>query len=374
MNIPVNEPLLNGNEKKYLDECIDTGWISSEGPFVTRLEEGMCRLTGRKHGAAVCNGTVALELALQALDLTPGSEVIMPTFTIISCASAIVRAGCVPVLVDSDPLTWNMDLSQVEARITPRTAAIMAVHLYGLPVDMKPLMALAQKHHLAVIEDAAEAIGQTAYDTPCGAFGDISCFSFYPNKHVTTGEGGMVLCDDDALAARCRSLRNLSFVPERRFVHRELGHNFRMSNIQAAIGVAQMEKLPESLRKKRAIGARYQELLKDVQGVQLPLERTPYAENLYWVFGLVLNDEIPFEEQECERRLQALGVGTRPFFWPMHEQPVFLEQGLFKGERYPVAERIARRGLYVPTGLALTDEAMRYVSEQVHAVLGTMER
>ena len=374
MNIPVNEPLLNGNEKKYLDECIDTGWISSEGPFVTRLEEGMCRLTGRKHGAAVCNGTVALELALQALDLTPGSEVIMPTFTIISCASAIVRAGCVPVLVDSDPLTWNMDLSQVEARITPRTAAIMAVHLYGLPVDMKPLMALAQKHHLAVIEDAAEAIGQTAYDTPCGAFGDISCFSFYPNKHVTTGEGGMVLCDDDALAARCRSLRNLSFVPERRFVHHELGHNFRMSNIQAAIGVAQMEKLPESLRKKRAIGTRYQELLKDVQGVQLPLERTPYAENLYWVFGLVLNDEIPFEEQECERRLQALGVGTRPFFWPMHEQPVFLEQGLFKGERYPVAERIARRGLYVPTGLALTDEAMRYVSEQVHAVLGTMER
>lgn len=374
MNIPVNEPLLNGNEKKYLDECIDTGWISSEGPFITRLEEGMCCLTGRKHGVAVCNGTVALELALQALDLTPGSEVIMPTFTIISCASAIVRAGCVPVLVDSDPLTWNMDLSQVEARITPRTAAIMAVHLYGLPVDMKPLMALAQKHHLAVIEDAAEAIGQTAYSTPCGAFGDISCFSFYPNKHVTTGEGGMVLCNDDALAARCRSLRNLSFVPERRFVHHELGHNFRMSNIQAAIGVAQMEKLPESLRKKRAIGARYQELLKDVRGVQLPLERTPYAENLYWVFGLVLNDEVPFEEQECERRLQALGVGTRPFFWPMHEQPVFLEQGLFKGERYPVAERIARRGLYVPTGLALTDEAMRYVSVQVHAVLGTRER
>ena len=374
MNIPGNEPLLNGNEKKYLDECIDTGWISSEGPFVTRLEEGMSRLTGRKHGVAVCNGTVALELALQALDLTPGSEVIMPTFTIISCASAIVRAGCVPVLVDSNPQTWNMDLSQVEARITPRTAAIMAVHLYGLPVDMKPLMALAQKYRLAVIEDAAEAIGQTAYGTPCGAFGDISCFSFYPNKHVTTGEGGMVLCDDDALAARCRSLRNLSFVPERRFVHRELGHNFRMSNIQAAIGVAQMEKLPESLKKKRAIGARYQELLKNVRGVQLPLERTPYAENLYWVFGLVLNDDVPIEEQGCERRLQALGVGTRPFFWPMHEQPVFLEQGLFKGERYPVAERIARRGLYVPTGLALTDEAMSYVSEQVHAVLGTGER
>lgn len=374
MVVSVNEPLLDGNEKKYLEQCVDTGWISSEGPFVHKFEEGMASLTGRKHGVAVCNGSVALDLALQALSLPPGSEVIMPTFTIISCAAAVVRAGCTPVLVDSDPRTWNMDVSQIEAKVTSRTSAIMAVHIYGLPVDMEPLMEVARKYHLAVIEDAAEAIGQTAYGKPCGSFGDISCFSFYPNKHVTTGEGGMVLCDDDALAERCRALRNLCFVPERRFVHHELGYNFRMTNIQAALGVAQLEKIEATLEKKRAIGARYQELLKDVRGAQLPLERTPYAENLYWVFGLVLDDDVPFKEQECERRFQALGVGTRPFFWPMHEQPVFLEQGLFKGERYPVAERIARRGLYVPTGLALTDEAMRYVSEQVHAVLGTMER
>jgi len=369
LNVPVNVPLLNGNEKKYLEQCVDTGWISSEGPFVHQFEEGMAVLTGRKHGIAVCNGSVALDLALQTLSLPPGSEVILPSFTIISCAAAVVRAGCVPVLVDSDPRSWNMDVSQIEAKVTSRTSAIMAVHIYGLPVDMEPLMEVARKYHLAVIEDAAEAIGQTAYGKPCGTFGDISCFSFYPNKHVTTGEGGMVLCNDDALAARCRALRNLCFVPERRFVHHELGYNFRMSNIQAALGVAQLEKIESTLEKKRAIGARYQELLRGVCGVCLPLRETSYAQNLYWVFGLILDDDVSLDAQECERRLQALGVGTRPFFWPMHEQPVFLERGLFRGERYPVAERIARRGFYIPSGLALTDEQMVYVAERVRAIL-----
>ena len=369
MNVPVNVPLLNGNEKKYLEQCVDTGWISSEGPFVHQFEEGMAVLTGRKHGIAVCNGSVALDLALQTLSLPPGSEVILPSFTIISCAAAVVRAGCVPVLVDSDPRSWNMDVSQIEAKVTSRTSAVMAVHIYGLPVDMEPLMEVARKYRLAVIEDAAEAIGQTAYGKPCGTFGDISCFSFYPNKHVTTGEGGMVLCNDDALAARCRALRNLCFVPERRFVHHELGYNFRMSNIQAALGVAQLEKIESTLEKKRAIGARYQELLRGVCGVCLPLRETSYAQNLYWVFGLILDDDVSLDAQECERRLQALGVGTRPFFWPMHEQPVFLERGLFRGERYPVAERIARRGFYIPSGLALTDEQMVYVAERVRAIL-----
>jgi len=369
LNVPVNVPLLNGNEKKYLEQCVDTGWISSEGPFVHQFEEGMAVLTGRKHGIAVCNGSVALDLALQTLSLPPGSEVILPSFTIISCAAAVVRAGCVPVLVDSDPRSWNMDVSQIEAKVTSRTSAVMAVHIYGLPVDMEPLMEVARKYRLAVIEDAAEAIGQTAYGKPCGTFGDISCFSFYPNKHVTTGEGGMVLCNDDALAARCRALRNLCFVPERRFVHHELGYNFRMSNIQAALGVAQLEKIESTLEKKRAIGARYQELLRGVCGVCLPLRETSYAQNLYWVFGLILDDDVSLDAQECERRLQALGVGTRPFFWPMHEQPVFLERGLFRGERYPVAERIARRGFYIPSGLALTDEQMVYVAERVRAIL-----
>lgn len=354
-HVPVNEPLLDGNEAKYLQECIETGWISSEGPFVSRLENGLAQYVGRQHGIAVCNGTAALDIAIAALGIGPGDEVILPTFTIISCIGQIVRAGAKPVLVDSDPLTWNMDVTQIEAKVTPRTKAIMAVHIFGLPVDMDPLLEIARERGLAVIEDAAQMHGQTYKGRPCGSFGDLSTFSFYPNKHITTGEGGMILTDDAALAGRCRSLRNLCFKPEKRFVHDELGWNYRMSNLQAALGVAQLERLDEFVARKRRMGARYSERLAGTPGLQLPLARTDYAENIYWVFGVVLADEIPFDAEEAMRRLAAKGIGTRPFFWPMHEQPVLRRMGLFEGERYPVAERLARRGFYVPSGLALTE-------------------
>ncbi len=251
--IPVNEPLLDGNEKKYLAECIDTGWISSEGPFVERFEEGVAQRLGRKYGVAVCNGSAALDVAVAALKLQSGDEVILPTFTIISCAAAIIRAGATPVVVDACSDTWNMDVEQVAAKITSRTRAIMVVHIYGLPVDVDPILALAAKYQLRIIEDAAEVIGQTYKRRPCGSFGDISTLSFYPNKHVTTGEGGMVLTDDAELAERSRSLRNLCF-GEKRFVHEELGWNFRMSNLQAALGVAQLERLAEFVQRKRKMG------------------------------------------------------------------------------------------------------------------------
>ena len=361
--IPVNEPLLNGNEKKYLAECIDTGWISSEGPFVLKFEEGMSTMAGRRYAIAVCNGTAALEVAVAALELQPGDEVIVPTFTIISCAAAIVRCGCVPVLVDSDPVTWNMNISQIEARLTKRTRAIMVVHIYGLPVDMAPVLAIARKYQLLVIEDAAEMHGQTYNNKPCGSFGDISVFSFYPNKHITTGEGGMLLTDDAHLAERCRLLRNLCFKKEQRFFHDELGYNFRMTNLQAALGVAQLERLDEFVTRKRRMGQRYTELLADISSLQLPLLRTEYAENIYWVYGLVLNAEVEFDAQEAVKRLAQQGIGARPFFWPMHEQPVFKRMGLFNGESYPVAERIARRGFYVPSGLGLTDEQIIRVTQ-----------
>ena len=367
--IPVNEPLLDGNEKKYLNECIDTGWISSEGPFVARFEEAAAAAVGRRHGIAVCNGTAALETAVAAFDLQPGDEVIMPAFTIISCAAALVRRGCVPVLVDSDPVTWNMEVGQIEARITPRTRAIMAVHIYGLPVDMDPLLEIARKHGLKVIEDAAEMHGQAYKGRPCGSFGDLSIFSFYPNKHVTTGEGGMVLTDDDALAARCRSLRNLCFQQKKRFVHEEIGYNFRMTNLQAALGVAQLERLEGFVAIKRRMGRRYTERLMRVEGLELMPARTPYAENIYWVFGMVLKDSVPLDAEEAMRRLGRKGIGTRPFFWPMHEQPVFRKMGLFEGERYPVAERLARRGFYIPSGLALSHEQMDEVAGAVEEMM-----
>jgi perosamine synthetase len=367
--IPVNEPLLDGNEKRYLAECIDTGWISSEGPFVERFEREFAARVGRRHAVAVCNGSLALDAAVAALGLGPGDEVILPSFTIVSCASAIVRAGATPVVVDSDPQTWNMDPAQVAARITPRTRALMVVHLYGLPADMAPLLALAEQHGLKVIEDAAEMHGQTWRDRPCGSFGDISTFSFYPNKHITTGEGGMLVMDDDALAARCRSLRNLAFAPPRRFVHEELGWNLRMSNLQAALGCAQLERLDEFVQRKRAMGARYTELLQGTPGLSLPLAATPDARSIYWVYGLVLDDDVPFDADEAMRRLARAGVGCRPFFWPMHEQPVFRKMGLFDGEHLPVAERLARRGFYVPSGLALTTAQIDTVAAAVRELM-----
>ncbi|MBF2067319.1 MAG: DegT/DnrJ/EryC1/StrS family aminotransferase [Calothrix sp. C42_A2020_038] len=364
--IPVNEILLDGNEKKYLLECIETGWISSEGPFVKQFEEQFATRVGRRYGIAVSNGSVALDTAVVALGIGAGDEVILPTFTIISCAAAIVRAGAIPVVVDCEPHNWNMNVSQIEDKITSKTKAIMVVHIYGLPVDMAPVIALAEKYGLQIIEDAAEMHGQTYKSLPCGSFGAISTFSFYPNKHVTTGEGGMLVTDDEKLANRCRSLRNLCFQPQKRFVHEELGWNFRITNLQAALGVAQLERLEEFVARKRYIGQRYTELLGDIPGLELPVPKTDYAQNIYWVYGVVLKDEVPFDATEAMQRLAQYKIGTRPFFWCMHEQPVFQKMGLFDNVSCPIAERIARRGFYIPSGMAITSEQI----ERVAAALG----
>jgi len=366
--IPVNEPLFAGNEKKYLLECIDSGWISSEGPFVGKFEVKFSEHVGRKHGVAVCNGSAALDVAVAALGIGQGDEVILGTFTIISCAASIVRAGATPVVVDALPETWNMDWRQIEEKITNKTRAIIVPHVYGLPAEIDKILEIARRCDLKVIEDAAEMIGQNFRESPCGGFGDISTFSFYPNKHVTTGEGGMVLTDDDVLAERSRSLRNLCF-QKKRFYHEELGWNMRMSNIQAALGVAQLENLEESVKRKRRMGRMYDDLLKDTNSIKLPIGRTEYAENIYWVYGVVLEDSVPFEAEEMMKRLGERRIGTRPFFWPMHEQPVFREMGLFDGVSMPVAENLARRGLYIPSGLSLTDEQIHQVARAVRELL-----
>ena len=368
--IPVSDTQLGEREKELLCECIDTGWISSEGPFVKKFEREFAAKVGRKYGVAVCNGSAALDAAVAALGVGKGDEVILPTFTIISCASAIIRSGAKPVLVDSDPDTWNMDVSQIECKITENTRAIMAVHLYGLPVDMAPILALAEKYDLRVIEDAAEMIGQEYYGQPCGGLGDISIVSFYPNKHITTGEGGMILTDNERLADRCRSLRNLCFWPEQRFVHEELGWNFRMTNLQAAIGLAQIERLDDTIAKKRQIGQRYTHFLGDIKNLQLPVPQAVYADNIYWVYGLVIGDKSTFGSNDAILRLRDKQIGARPFFWPMHQQPIFKRMGLFRHESYPIAEQLARKGFYIPSGLSLTDLDVQYVSQILHEVFG----
>jgi perosamine synthetase len=352
--IPVNTPRLDGNEKKYLIECIDSGWISSEGPFVSKLEEGMCQLTGRKHGIAVCNGSLALDIAVKAVGIKPGDEVIMPSFTIISCAAAVVRIGATPVFVDSDPETWNLSIAAVREAISERTKAIMVVHIYGLPVDMNPILELAKHHNLKIIEDAAEVHGQTYYGRPCGSFGDVSTFSFYPNKHITTGEGGMIVADSEEVAEKCRSLRNLCF-QKKRFVHEELGWNARMSNLQAAVGVAQLERLPDFLLRKREIGDKYRDLLSNNPDLIFQPQRMPYAENVNWVFGILLSKTCKYNAETIATKLAEKGVATRPFFYPMHLQPVFKNLKI-PLSNCPVAENLGERGFYLPSGLGLSDE------------------
>ena len=365
--IPVSEPLLGERERALVEEALRSGWIS-QGRFVGEFERRWAEYCGVAHGVAVANGTAALELAVEALALPEGSEVILPSFTIISCATAIIRAGCKPVLVDCEPDTWCLDVAHVAPKITARTRAIMPVHMYGHMAEMGPLMAVAARHGLAVIEDAAEAHGAEQDGRRAGGIGTMGCFSFYSNKIVTTGEGGMIVTDDAAVAARARSLRNLCFDEKKRFQHDEIGHNFRLTNVQAAIGVAQVERIEESLARKRRMAAHYREGLKDIPGLQLPVERKG-TRNVYWMFGLVLDETLPFDAAALAARLKTAGVETRPFFMGMHEQPALRARGLFEGERYPVTERISRRGLYLPSGLSLSEGDIERVCAAVRTCL-----
>jgi perosamine synthetase len=375
--IPVNEPLLGERELEYVTECVRTGWVSSAGRFIEEFEQRWAAYCGRKYGVAVSNGTAALQAAVAALDLRPGDEVILPSFTIISCALAVAYAGGIPVLVDSDPRTWTMDVNQTAVKITPRTRAIMPVHIYGHPVDMDPILELADSNNLAVIEDAAEAhgaqylAGRNGKDRvwrQCGSFGSMSCFSFYANKLITTGEGGMVLTDDPELAEKLASLRNLCFQADRRFYHEALGFNFRLTNLQAALGLAQLERVDEIVARKRKIGAEYTRRLKGVQGLQLPVEE-PWARNVYWMYGVVVSEGTGMDAPTLSKKLAAHGIQTRPFFLGMHEQPIFKHREWFCRESYPVAERLARQRLYLPSGMALTDEQLESVADALQAIL-----
>jgi perosamine synthetase len=366
--ILVNEPVLGENETKYVLDCLQTGWISSAGAYIEKFEQQWASYCGMRHGIAVSNGTAALQIAVGCLQLDPGDEVIMPSFTIISCIQAIIYNGLKPVLVDCDPDTWCMDVTQIETKITRRTRAIMPVHMYGHPVDMDPVIELANRYGLKIIEDAAQVHGGEYKGRKCGGMGDISCFSFFANKIITTGEGGMLLTNDDAYADRARKLRNLCFEPGRRFVHRELGFNYRLTNMQAAIGLAQVENIEQLVQRKIEIGQYYLNKLKGVSGIQLPVERE-WAKNVYWMFGLILDESTGETAESFAKKMRDEGIETRPYFLGMHEQPIFKSQGMFEGESYPVTERVARQGIYIPTGLNLTHDMQGQVVKAMHKLL-----
>lgn len=370
--IPVNEPLVGERELEYVTDAIKSGWISSSGSYLDRFESAWAVECGREHGIAVSNGTVALQLAVACFRFPPGSEIIMPSFTIVSCALAAIYNDCVPVFVDCDPATFCMNVSGIEEKMTDRTRAIMPVHIYGHPVEMERLLEIAERNDLVVIEDAAEAHGGRCRVSgewrPCGSFGDVSTFSFYGNKLVTTGEGGMLVTDDDDLAERARSLRNLAFLPERRFIHEELGFNFRMTNIQAALGLAQVERFEEIVAKKRWMADRYREQLMGVPFLHLPEEK-PWARSVYWMYAVLLDDLAPFDAAGFAARLRERGVDTRPFFSGLHDQPALALDRVSDEGAYPVTDAIGRRGLYLPSGLTLSEEDIETVAGAVREVL-----
>jgi len=365
--IPVNAPVVPPEAKQYINDCLDTGWISSAGKYLNEFEKQFAAYCGCTHGIAVCNGTVSLHVALAALGIGPGDEVIIPAMTIISCLNAVLYTGATPVIVDVEPDIYTIDPEQIKKALSPRTKAIMPVHIYGHPADMDPINEIAETHGLAVVEDAAEAHGAEYKGKRCGSLGTISSFSFYPNKLITTGEGGMVLTNDDTLAARCRSLRDLCHLPGQRFHHAEVGFNYRMTNLQAALGCAQLLHAEEYLQRKQRMGALYNEGLKGIKGLITPVTRA-WALNSYWMYAVRVTPEAGMTRDECRKKLLEKGVDTRDFFWSLSEQP------LLKGVQArvlpcPVSERVGREGFYLPSGLALSEEEIQWVIGAVHEVL-----
>ena len=361
--IPVCEPLLDGNEERYVLDCLRSNWISSSGRYITEFEERFSSFCGARHGVACSSGTASLHLALRALGIGPGDEVIIPCFTLIVAANMVLMTGATPVLADVDPETWCLDPRQAAARLTPRTRAIMAVHMYGHPCDMDPLLDLARRHGCAVIEDASEAHGAEYKGRKVGGLGDVACFSFYGNKIITTGEGGMVVTNREDVAARARLLRNQAF-EEPRFVHREIGFNYRLTNLQAAIGLAQCEKIAEKVDRKRALARDYSRLLAGAADLTLPPE-APWARNVYWMYGVLLHDAFGRSRDEVMRILREQGVETRPFFHPLHRQPSLAEHT--NHGPYPVADDLGRRGLYIPSGPGLTPDQVEEVARKLLA-------
>ncbi len=359
--IPVCEPKLGKKELEYVTDCIKTNWISSKGKYITEFEERFSKYCGAKHGIACSNGTVAIHLALASVGVKAGDEVIVPDFTMIATVNPVTYTGASPVLVDSEPETWNIDPAKIEEKITDKTKAIIVMHTYGHPVNMDPVLKIAKEHDLYVIEDAAEAHGAEYKGKRVGALGDAGCFSFYANKIITMGEGGIVVTNDEKIAEMCRLLRDQAFEPKR-FLHRYIGFNYRITNLQAAVGVAQMELIDESVETRRRNAKLYNSLLKDVEGVTLPPE-APWAKNVYWMYTVLIEDSFGKSRDDLMAYLKEKGIDTRSAFYPIHTQPVYAEQ--YKGEKYPVAEELGRKGINLPSGNTLTKDQIKYIAETI---------
>jgi perosamine synthetase len=356
--IPLAAPDLSGNERIYTADCIHSGWISSKGPYVRRFEAELAAWCGTCFGIVTSSGTAALHLALLALDIGPGDEVIVPAFTYVALANAIKYTGARPVFVDVDTATWLIDLNQIEDKITPQTRAIMAVHLYGHPVDMVSLNEIARRYGLWVIEDASEALGAKVNDQPVGSIGEIGCFSFYGNKVITTGEGGGLVTNIPALAEKARLLRNQAQVgPD--YWHTQVGYNYRMTNLQAAVGLAQLERVAHFLVKRRSISAMYDHCFAGQPGLYL-YEEPGWGESVCWLYSLLLAPTHKLQRDKLISFLACQGIESKPFFVPLPQLPAYRET-----VSYPVADHLARSGISLPTSIGMTPEQIYRVAQTV---------
>ena len=371
--IPVNVPKIFSDEKTNIKKCLDTGWISSEGSFVKEFEKSFSRYNKRIYGIAVSSGSAALDVALKSLNLKKGDHVIIPTFSIISTALCVIKLGLKPILVDVNKYTWNMNQDEVIKKISKKTKAIIITHIYGFPVDMKKILKVAKKKNIKIIEDAAEMIGQTYYGKKCGSFGDVSTFSFYANKHITTGEGGMILTNSKKIYEKCKSLRNLSFGKgENRFDHDDIGWNYRMTNIQAALGCGQLKNIKRIIKRKREIGKKYISILKNCNQIYIQPLNLRYAQNIFWVFGILIKKNVNISKKSVVRELEKRGIQTRNFFYPMHKQKVFKEMKIFsKNKKFHNAEHLSSNGFYLPSGLGITDREINYVGNTLIKILNS---
>lgn len=362
--IPVNEPVVSKKSKKYVNDALDTAWISSAGSYVDQFERQFASFIGTKYATTTSNGTTALHLAVESLGIGPGDEVIMPDLTIISCPFAVMYAGATPVTVDVDSTTGNIDPTKIEAKITPKTKAIMVVHLYGHPADMDAINNIAKKHRLFVIEDAAEAHGAEYKGKKAGSLGDIAIFSFYGNKIVTSGEGGMVVTNSKKFIDKARAIKNLAHTQGKRFHHQTIGYNYRLTNVQAAIGVGELKNIDKYLAKKRWMKDTYHKLLKDIPYLTLPSESKDVT-NVYWMYNILITPDSPISRDALMKLLSKNRVQTRTYFYPLHAQPIIKKKAPQTGS-YPVTNDLSKRGLYLPSGLALTKAQITKVSEEIH--------
>jgi perosamine synthetase len=371
VRIPVASPSLSGNEAKYLMECVASNWISSQGKFVNRFEEVFADFIGSRFGVSVCNGTMALHLALETLGIGVGDEVIVPSLTFAATANAVIYTGATPVFVDSEMDTWNIDPLKIREKINKQTKAIIPVHLYGQPTKMNEIKAIANKHQLFVIEDAAEAHGAEYNGQKVGKIGDVGIFSFFGNKIITTGEGGMLVTDDEQIYNKAKILRDHGMSPDKKYWHPYVGYNYRMTNMQAAIGCAQMERVDEILAKKIQIAETYEECLGGVNNIKLP-PKNEWSKNIYWMYSIVLDGEIEREglRDRLIEQLNQKGIECRPMFYPLHQMPPYQERNSSSG--LETAEYLSKNVMSLPSYIDIKLREVRYISEQLITILNSL--